>query len=163
MECHKYLRETFDSSVVSLREITRFNKIFDFFMKYFSLKYKYEKSNQRKPNEINWKLRSIICSIYLYYYIRLTDKVKISGFEIRIKKLLLDLVNHLNNEKETKNKDESNSKPKEGDLIEEIKNEEFKTDIKSSRTDNIKQFSDFLKIEEKYLLNKVKLDEYRKK
>ena len=44
-------------------------------------------------------------------------------------------------------------------MIEEIKNEEFKTDIKSSRTDNIRQFSDFLKIEEEYLLNKIKLEE----
>ena len=98
----------------------------------------FKNNNQTQPNEINLKLRSIICSIYLCYYIRLTDEVKRSGFEIRIRKLLLDLVNHINNETETTNKDESDSKPKEGDLIEEIKNEEFKTDIKSRPTENIR-------------------------
>ena len=130
-------------------------------MDYFSRKNKYENSKQTKLNEINfeniYKLKSIICSIYLCYYIRLTDEGKRNEFEIRLRKILLDLVN--NNEKEIKNKDASDSKPKEVDLIEEITNMEFKNDIKSRPTENIIQFSDFLKIEEEYLLNKIKLDE----
>ena len=40
-ECHKYLRETFDPSVVSLREISRFSKCVEFFQKYFSIKDEY--------------------------------------------------------------------------------------------------------------------------
>lgn len=35
---HKYLRDTFDPSVVSLREISRFSKIVRFFLNYFSHK-----------------------------------------------------------------------------------------------------------------------------
>ena len=38
--CHKYLRDKFDPSVVSLREIARFPKIVNFFKKYFSIKRK---------------------------------------------------------------------------------------------------------------------------
>ena len=44
--CHKFLRDKFDTSIVSLREISRFSKIVEFFQKYFSIKRKYvEKEN----------------------------------------------------------------------------------------------------------------------
>ena len=72
-ECHKYLRKTFDESVVSLREISRFKKCIEFFKKYFEIKNHYE---ERSNNEKNNKIRSIICSVYICYYIRLTDEKK---------------------------------------------------------------------------------------
>ena len=72
-ECHKYLRKTFDESVVSLREISRFKKCIEFFKKYFEIKNHFE---ERSNNEKNNKIRSIICSVYICYYIRLTDEKK---------------------------------------------------------------------------------------
>ena len=85
-KCHIYLRETFDPSVVSLREIARFSKCIEFFMKYFTKKNNYL---GRVNNEKNNKLRSIICSIYLCYYIRLTDDKKRANFEVTLRPLLL--------------------------------------------------------------------------
>ena len=80
-----YLRNTFDPSVVSLREIARFTKCIDFFNKYFNIKNNYlGKVNDEKNN----KIRSIICSIYLCYYIRLTDKKRRSNFEGNLRPIL---------------------------------------------------------------------------
>ena len=41
-QCHIYLRNVYDSSVVSLREIARFTKCVEFFLEYFTKKNKYE-------------------------------------------------------------------------------------------------------------------------
>ena len=48
-ECHKYLKENFDPSVVSLREIARFSKCVEFFKQYF--KYKDDHSNEKNIND----------------------------------------------------------------------------------------------------------------
>jgi len=61
-ECNKYLRQIYDSSVVSLREIAKFSKCMKFFQKYFIIK---NENEERDNNEKNNKLRSIICSIYM--------------------------------------------------------------------------------------------------
>ena len=90
LKCHKYLRSIFDDSIVSLREITRFVKCFDFFEKYFTRKNEYL---NRYNNEKNNKLRSIICSIYLCYYIRLTAE-KRCHFENELYQTLLELINN---------------------------------------------------------------------
>ena len=88
-QCHIDLRGTFDPSVVSLREIARFRKCFDFFEGYYTKKNKY----LNKTNNINNnKLRSIICSIYLCYFIKLTDKKRVN-FEDKLKHILLKLIN----------------------------------------------------------------------
>ena len=84
--CHKFLRDKFDTSVVSLREISRFSKIVEFFQKYFSIKrkceekeddniiennrkkwykQKSEKANNNKAIEKIDKIISLICSVYL--------------------------------------------------------------------------------------------------
>ena len=70
-QCHRYLREMYDPSIVSLRDITRFSKCFEFFKNYFKIKNKYEK---RDNNEKNNKIRSIICFIYLCHYLRFKNK-----------------------------------------------------------------------------------------
>ena len=91
--CHKYLRREFDDSVVSLREIARFTKCVEFFKDYFKKKNKFL---NRQDNEKNNKIRSIICSIYLCYYIRLVDDSKTNRrnmFEREIRASLLKLVN----------------------------------------------------------------------
>ena len=143
-ECHKYLRNTFDPSVVSLREISRFSKCIEFFQKYFTIKNNFEK---RSNNEKNNKIRSIICSIYICYYIRLTNDKKRNNFDILLRPALLRLII---------NKGNDNSEGK--DLMEEIKDEELGKEILKRPEEIIRNFSDFLRIEQDYLLNKIELD-----
>ena len=62
--CHNFIKEIYDKSSVSLREIRRFDIFFGFFvMKYFK---SYEETS-RINNSIN-------LALYLSYYIRLNDK-----------------------------------------------------------------------------------------
>ena len=143
-QCHIYLRKKYDPSVVSLREIARFFKCIEFFIKYFTIKNKYE---NRQNNEKNNKLRSIICSIYLCYYIRLTDDEIRSNFEAELSPILLKLVNYENIIDE-----------KGDDLIDKIKNEELKNEIYTRPEEIIKKFSDFLRIEQDYIIDQIELD-----
>ena len=142
-KCHKFLRKNFDSSVVSFREIIRFSKCVEFFQKYFTIKNNYKK---RENIERNNKLRSIICSIIICYYIRLADDKKRSNFDIKIRTILLKLINE---ELKVENKGD--------DLIEQIKDENLKKEI-LSEVPIIKRFSDFLKIEQEFLLSQIELD-----
>ena len=145
-ECHKFLREKFDPSIVSLREISRFCKCVEFFQKYFSKKDEYF-NKDKKGSEKLYKIKSIICSLYLCYYIRLIDETKRTQFDIRLKPILLKLINVTQiSEKE---------EDKEGSLIENINFEELKNDLREQK---INQFSDFLKIEEEFLINLIELD-----
>ena len=143
-KCHIYLRKTFDPSVVSLREIARFSKCIEFFKNYFTIKNKYE---NRPNNENNNKIRSIICSIYLCYYIRLIDDAKRTNFESELRPILLQLVN----------KDQT-LEEKGGNLMDLIKNKDLKDEISTRPEEIINNFSDFLKIEQEYLLNQIELD-----
>ena len=145
-ECHIYLREKYDPSVVSLREIARFTKCIEFFEKYFEIK---NEIITRNNNPKNNKLRSIICSIYICYYIRLTNQKIRFDFDAKLKPILLKLVNN-----------EKNIKTKGTDLIYEFDNEELVSEIRnSSPNEKIEQFSDFLKIEQDFLINQIELDD----
>ena len=62
--CHDFLREKYDRSSVSLREIGRFRIFFEYFLKYF----KNINSSYTKMH------RSLNISLYLCYYLRLNDK-----------------------------------------------------------------------------------------
>ena len=60
--CHKFIREKYDQSSVSLREIRRFGIFFEYFIKYFD----------GSPNK---KMKySLNMTLYLCYYLRLNDK-----------------------------------------------------------------------------------------
>ena len=142
-QCHIYLRNTFDPSVVSLREIARFSKCIEYLKQYFTIKNKYEKRNN---NERNNKIRSIICSIYICYYVRLSDDMRRCNFENELRPILLKLVNN-----------DKNIDHYRGALFEEIKNKDLKDEI-DRNIEIIKWFSDFLKIEEEYLLNQIELE-----
>ena len=142
--CHIYLRKAFDPSVVSLREIARFAKCIDFFQQYFSKKNNYL---HKKDNLKNNKLRSIICSIYLCYYIRLTDDKKRSNFESILRPILLQLINN-----------EQFVEEKGGSLIEQIKNQELKNEMLTRPDETINNFKDFLRIEQEFILNQIELD-----
>ena len=161
-ECHKLLRETFDPSVVSLREISRFSRCVEFFQNYYTIKNEYQNDNNENNNEkINnkeskeklFKIKSIICSIYLCYFIRLTDEKKRNSFDIRLREILLKLVN--TGEAGNEIKEEAKDSEKKDNLLEQIKYEKLKKDLKE---ESLNQFSDLLKIEEDFLLDKIELD-----
>ena len=140
-QCLIYLRKRYDPSIVSLRDIIRFSKCIEFFNNYFIIKNKYENRNNNKKNN---KLRSIICSIYLCYYTRFTEQEIRFNFECILRPILLQLVNN------EKNVDE-------GPLMKSIKNECLINEI-NSRSEEIYNFSDFLKIEQDYLINQIEID-----
>ena len=146
-ECHKFLREIFDPSIISLREIKRFSKCVEFFQKYYSIINENESKIQNSEDVKLYKIKGIICSIYLCYYIRLSNK-KRYYFNTRLRDILLRLVNAgLPEEKKDVEID--------GSLIDQIKDKNLKNVMKK---ENIKYFSDFLKIEEEFLLDKIELD-----
>ena len=143
-ECHIFLRKKYDHSFVSLRDIERFSKCVEFFKSYFKIKNKYEK---RDNNEKNNKIRSIICSIYLCYYLRLTTQKLRINFEDTLKPILLKLVNN-----------EANIDEKGRTLMEQIKIQDLKNEIENRSEGIINNFSDFLRIEQDYLIDQIELD-----
>jgi len=146
-KCHIFLRKTFeDPSIVSLREIARFTNCVEFFQDYFLKKNNKSKSELDDDTKKHYKIKSIICSIYLCYYIRLINDEKRGSFDNELQKTLLEIVNIYSEEKS----DEENK----SNLFDKIKNQKLKTDI----TGNMNQFSDLLKIEEEFLLKQIELD-----
>ena len=145
LECHKFLRKRFGPSIVSLRDISRFYKIVKFFQKYFSIKDEYL-NKDIKGKEKLYKIKSIICSIYICYFIRLNDFCIRANFEHILMKILLKLVNA-----ENVNEEDENC----CSLFDQIKYKELKEDLKEQRFIN---FSDFLELEEEFLLDVMELD-----
>ena len=146
-QCHIFLRDTFkDPSIVSLREINRFTKCVEFFEDYFLKKNNTKKSDISYEQAKVYKIKSIICSIYLCYYIRLINKEQRAELDNKLQKLLLDLVNLY-----SKDKNEDDDKK---DLLNSIKYEPLKQDIRGK---SIKHFSDFLGLEEDFLLDQIDL------
>ena len=148
-KCHKYLRDIFDPSVVSLREMTRFKKIYNFFIKYYKKKCKYLKMNGNEESE---KLKSIIIAVYLCYYIRLVDGSTRTNFDTELTKEFRELVNY------NFDKNLNQGKYKEDDLI-------YPGDFKDDLQNNYKItdvnkfiFSEILDREEKFLLDNIKLE-----
>ena len=145
-KCHEYLREKFDESIVSLRELTRFKKIYKFFKKYFENKNKFLQKDENQQVE---QLKSIIISIYICYYIRLVDGETRSNFNDELKGYFINLVNYkfdINEKNEEENK--------------AIKNKEFMKDLEDNY--EIKDFNSFLFIdilskEEDFILNQIRL------
>ena len=149
-KCHIFLRETFeDPSVVSLREIARFKNCVEFFQDYFLKKNNQNKNKIDDDTKKYYKIKSIICSIYLCYYIRLITDEKRGRFDAQLQKILLKIVNVYSEEKDD---DEEN---KSSNLFDKIQNEKLKEDLIDK---NIDQFSDLLKIEEEFLLTKIDLE-----
>jgi broad-specificity NMP kinase len=149
-KCHKFLRKIFkDPSIVSLREIARFRKCVEFFQNYFIYK------SNKKVYSINsigdetkklYKIKSIICSIYLCYYIRLINEEIRGKFDSELQETILKIVNVYSNEKS----DEGNKT----NLFDKIRNKKLKDELSNK---NIEHFSDLLRIEEEFLLTKVEL------
>ena len=70
-ECHKYIRENYDASSVSLREIRRFNIFFNFFCYYLE---KHSKSKELYSTTYKKLYAALNITIYLCYYLRISDK-----------------------------------------------------------------------------------------
>ena len=164
--CHKFLKEAFDTSVVSLREISRFIKIVEFFKKYFSIKRKCEE--KKEDNDLNNenkekfdKIISIISSVYLCYYIKLIDVFQKSGFQNSLQHFLIKLVNSVNIPLNIKLKDTLIKS--QSDESDEINNDNISSIIENeyikyyTQKNKIKFFSDFLSLEEQYLIDKIEL------
>jgi len=97
IEAQNYIREFTDKSSVSLREIKRFNIFYEFFNKYLNTKKvmineiiinKEDKEFYSKLNDYSIQIYSLILSIFISYYLKLTDKEKRNGFNERMNILL---------------------------------------------------------------------------
>ena len=128
LKCHQFLRNIFDPSIISLRDISRFYKCAEFLQKYFSIKDEYL-NKDIKGKEKLYKIKSIICSIYICYYFRLNVFCR-ANFESNLYQILLELVNV---DKELKEENEDDYK-------------------------GIFYFSKFLESEEEFLLDLMELD-----
>ena len=62
--CHDFIRDKYDKSSVSMREIRRFGIFFEYFLNYFK---KYESTKKKMKSSLN-------ITLYLCYYLRLNDK-----------------------------------------------------------------------------------------
>ena len=129
-EAHCYIKENGDVSSVSLREINRFKKCFDFFKQYYQNKKEVLEDKQIKEegldNDEIIKKKSIILSIYTCYYLKISEEKIRAEFDNKIKKT--------ENDKKVIGLLESNNKEK-------------KT-----------YYSDILKFEEKFIISQVDLE-----
>ena len=150
-KCHIFLRKSFgdDPSIVSLREIARIKTCVEFFMDYFPKKNDQIKNNLDDETIKLYQIKSIICSIYLCYYIRLTNDEKRGKFDAILQKTLLQIVNVYSEEKEEEEED------KKGDLKAKIRYERLSQELREKK---FEKFSDLLKIEEEFLLEEIELD-----
>ena len=152
-KCHENLRKENDDSIVSLREISRFKECYEFFLKtYYVHKNEYLKIKSNQNNKLE-RLKSIILSIYLCYYIRLTEEKSRNGFDSGILFELLNLVNYGEN-------DNSDTLEDNYSLLSKIK-EPLKSDIenemKKNKISEFNGFSQILFIEENFLIKQINL------
>ena len=148
-KCHDYLKETFDPSVVSLREMKRFKKIYNFLIEYFGNKKKVQP--EKSGNEESTKLKSIIISIYLNYYIRLVDEKTRTNFDAELQGLFKELVNYKFDKKSQENLNE-NDVIYDGDLKNDLKFNYNITDFSQFH------FSNILSYEEDFILQNINLN-----
>ena len=94
--CQEYVKENNDASIVSLREVNRFNIFFEFFIKYllerknhkniidndYELKEINEFYSKKSDNEILFYALNL--SLYICYYLRLPNKESREGLSSRI-------------------------------------------------------------------------------
>ena len=97
-EAQKFIRDNYDKSSVSLREIKRYNVFYEFFFGY--LKDKKEKlddyfnnENQEKDlyekwNEYDLQINAINLSIYICYYLRISNKKLREKLEEKLNEIL---------------------------------------------------------------------------
>ena len=70
-DCHKFIRENYDESSVSLREIRRFNIFYKFFLDYLKNKSLYK---EYYSETFKLLIGALNITLYLCYYLRISDK-----------------------------------------------------------------------------------------
>ena len=154
--CLKYLIVKYDPSVVSVREISRFLKIVELILKYYLIKSEYEENinKGKRENDKNLKIGNkliktiskLICFLYLYYYFRLTL--------IKLVDLLVTDKEMDNNNNDANENNELIYNNNKDTIISQINNKDLKRYMIQQ---NIRYLSDFIKIEEDYILDKIEL------
>jgi hypothetical protein len=156
-QCHDFLRKTYDKSIVSLREMSRFTKCCKFFMndylkkkeKFLGNKEKIKIKNNHEEENFK-KIKSIILSIYICYYTRLIDKGNRSNFDDKLKDYFINVVDWNVQGNET---DKNEQK-----LLRFIKNEYFRKKIKIEfKHLYLEYFSDIIKLEQTFFINQLEL------
>ena len=151
-KCHQFLRQFFgDPSIVSLREIARFTSCVEFFQEYFPIKNNENRIRLDDETKKLYKIKSIICSIYICYYIRLTNETKRKDFETKLLETLLDIVNY-------GDKNKNKKRVKSGNLLDDIKYEKLREELVDLKGKSFEKFSDLLEIEEEFLFTQVNPD-----
>ena len=144
---HTYIRNETDASSVSLREINRFKKCFEFFRKYYENKKSVLNDNEIKEQKLNDEniiiRKSIVLSILTCYYLKISNIGLRSEFDNEIKKIFADEKNASDKQKRT------------------LDNINFKVDniMKSLLKESKSKFSDILLEEEKFILAQIELDD----
>ena len=151
LKCHEFFRKTYDPSFVTLREIHKFLELVQFFMRYYEIKEKCINEEDKQEKNLLFKIKSIICAIYICYYYKITDERYKYNFNFELKSIILKLVNS----SEENGKNEKIDLYMEKSLLDLIKYKPLKEDLSN---ENINNFSDILKIEQDFILNKIELD-----
>ena len=151
LKCNEFLRKIYDPSIISLGEISKFLKLVQFFMRYYEIKEECMNKKGKQDKNLLFKIKSIICSIYICYYNKLSDEMHKHNFNFAIKSIILKLVNSI----EENDKNEKTDEFIKGSLFDEIKYKPLKEDLSNEEINN---FSDLLKIEQDFILNKIELD-----
>ena len=122
--CHIFLRDSIyhDPSVVSLRDLSRFTKCVEFFQDYLLKKNNQIEFNLNDETKKLYKIKGIICSIYICYYLRLVEEVQRAEFETRLQRILLEIVNVYNPE---------DNEHECGNLFAKIKNRKLSIELRS--------------------------------
>ena len=186
-KCHQYLRQLYDYSIVSLREIKRFLKLYDNLMKYYNnkdeldleknTKKSEEKKNKKKKNKesieemnvINEKLKvneikSLIVATYLNYYTRLIDKAKRTNFESELKENLIKLANYYSKDQNKGSEDQTKNNENQNDTKDnytnslDIKWKPLLNDYKNFKSENNTNYSIFFENECDYIIDNINLD-----
>ena len=94
--CQNYIRENNDVSSVSLRELRRFNILFEFFFKYLNdKKDDNNNNNNNKKNNEDKCIDSLYLCLYFCYYIRLSNNNLRKELKKKIENVSKDKKGHL--------------------------------------------------------------------
>ena len=130
---HTFVRDKGDVSSVSLRELSKFKQCFYFFQEYYENKKKVltkeEIEEEKLKDEKIVKIKSIILSLYICYYLKISDLDNREKFDTTIKSKVIEI-------KLMKN------------LLENV----------NDNSEKKKYFSSILELEERFILKEIKLE-----
>ena len=150
-QCHEFLRKKYELIIVTLKDISKFVKLFKFFMKYYEIKEEFINKTDKQNKNLLFKIKSIICSIYICYYTHIINEMDKSHFNHELRPIMLKLVNS----PEETDKNEERDDFIGVSLMDKIKYKPLKEDLSN---EEIQFFGDLLRIEQDFIVNKIELD-----